>query len=89
MYKLWIMLNNNKKKIEGNSMKKVINYTLEDFNDILDDEIKNKDFKRFFIKKSFKLDVVNTVRELREEQNLSQQKFTDKISVSKINDYTY
>lgn len=64
-------------------MKKAANYTLEDFDDILYEEMKDDNFKALFDRESFKLDIAHAVRELREEQHLSQQKFADKVGVSK------
>lgn len=64
-------------------MKKIANHTLKDFGDVLYEEMKDNNFKALFDRESFKLDVANAVRELREEQHLSQQKFADKVGISK------
>lgn len=45
--------------------------------------MKDDNLKALFNKEAFKLNVANAVRELREEQNLSQQQFADKVGVSK------
>lgn len=64
-------------------MKKAADHTLKDFDAILDEELKDENFKALFDREAFKLDIANAVRELREEQHLSQQKFADEVGVSK------
>lgn len=53
-------------------MGKTADHTLRDFDAILDEEMKNDNFKALFDKESSKLDMADAVRELKKEQNLSQ-----------------